>query len=56
MKIYAAADIHAKHARLTAIRETVRRTAADVFIAAGDIFHYTSHPEVMRSSRRCRCR
>jgi Icc-related predicted phosphoesterase len=40
MIIYAAADIHGRRERLAAVRETVARTAADVFVAAGDIFDY----------------
>jgi Icc-related predicted phosphoesterase len=48
VKIYAAADIHARSDRLASVRETFLRTAADVFIAAGDLFNYRSCPEVIQ--------
>ena len=49
MKIYAAADIHAKPSRLATLRDRLEQSAADVFVAAGDIFHYTADPAVARA-------
>lgn len=47
VKIYAAADIHAKPSRLAALRDRLERIAADIFVAAGDTFHYTADPMVV---------
>ena len=48
MKIYAAADIHARRDRLASVRETFMRTRADVFVAAGDLFNYRLCAGVIR--------
>ncbi len=49
MKIYAAADIHARPARLETICETVARVSADVLVVAGDISRRTLPPEKLRA-------